>query len=215
MQEQWREDKRFKAREIPSFNHEKFFKRIRKDESCWTWIGSLTKNGYGTICINGSNFLAHRVSYTIHKGKAENFKVIDHICRNRLCVNPEHLRMVDHRTNAIENSEKEDLRKRVLCKAGHEFNEKNTYINKYGGRQCRICKASNEIKRKSFIRKSEIEKLQNRNQELHEIIENGISLITDDKKFLLDIKTYKYDQFKEWIASYRNKIQSKLGGENE
>lgn len=76
----------------------RFLKKYRVAESgCWDWIASKKPNGYGQIQTGrrGEGLVyAHRVSYELHKGPIPESLVIDHLCRNRGCVNPEHLEAV-------------------------------------------------------------------------------------------------------------------------
>ena len=65
--------------------------RINKDTGCWEWIGSLQNMGYGKLSINGQIFLAYRIAYKLMKGDIPNELEIDHLCRNKKCVNPAHL----------------------------------------------------------------------------------------------------------------------------
>ena len=107
------------------------------------------KNGYVTVCIyrkNGKQIrkLAHRLSYEFFIRKIPKGKVIDHTCRVRNCVNPNHLQVITFRKNiligkgipAINHAKK-------FCKNGHEFKKKNTFFIKlksgFFGRKCKIC----------------------------------------------------------------------------
>lgn len=126
---------------------------------CWQWLGKLC-NGYGRIRHLGSPDYAHRMSYRLHKGDIPAGLEIDHICRNRGCVNPDHLEAVPHRVNALrgegyyaKQAQRAELtlppvrvRKlpRDVCKRGHSLSTESgnlyTYRNKYGaGRACRAC----------------------------------------------------------------------------
>lgn len=145
-------EKKWRAREIPDFDHNVFYEKTSEINAngCIEWLGSITSDGYGTLSIRGDNYLAHRISMHIHIGDISTSRVIDHICRNRKCVNPEHLREATHKQNANENSMKADIRKRTHCYLGHEFTEENTYIEKrFGSNVCRICKTDREYKRRA------------------------------------------------------------------
>lgn len=129
-------------------NKERFFKYIavNSKNGCWVWTGSLTK-GYESFvfCINkkAKTFRAHRVSYSIFKSTDIHGLVIDHICRNRSCVNPDHLRAVSTRENVLENSEgvAATNSKKTHCPKGHEYDQKNTVIYN-GKRYCNSCRSS-------------------------------------------------------------------------
>lgn len=81
----------------------KFWPKVEKGPGCWEWIASKIK-GHGRLCHRRKTLYAHRISYELHNGPITEGMVIDHICRNKGCVNPEHLRMVTSRENS-ENRE--------------------------------------------------------------------------------------------------------------
>ena len=74
--------------------------KISVDESgCWNWTGANKGNGYGNSWLNGKNQPAHRVVYQIAIGNIKEGLDLDHLCRNRGCVNPAHLEPVTRSTN--------------------------------------------------------------------------------------------------------------------
>jgi len=77
----------------------KFQASYSKSGSCWTWNKPLDRKGYGYIYVAGRNLAAHRVALVVATGDQLGEKLVDHICRNRACVNPGHLRLVDHKQN--------------------------------------------------------------------------------------------------------------------
>lgn len=79
----------------------RFNELVDKDSgtSCWFWKGTKNPEGYGKILYNGKLVYAHRYSYQMVFGDIPTNKVIDHICYNRSCVNPEHLSVVSCKDN--------------------------------------------------------------------------------------------------------------------
>lgn len=86
-------------------NLETFWDKVKKTSSCWFWTAGKT-DGYGQWWYEGKNHKAHRVSYEDSQGPIPKDKEIDHLCANRSCVNPEHLDIVDHKTNLDRTSRK-------------------------------------------------------------------------------------------------------------
>lgn len=80
----------------------RFESRIRKTKDCWEWTGGRAGNHYGAIGIGGKTLSAHRVSYFLAYGDIPEGRDVDHKCRNRGCVNPDHLRAVTRKQN-LEN----------------------------------------------------------------------------------------------------------------
>lgn len=68
---------------------------------CWIWSGYRYPRGYGKACFGGRYVSAHRLSYVVNKGPIPEGLVIDHLCRNILCVNPDHLEAVTMRENVL------------------------------------------------------------------------------------------------------------------
>jgi hypothetical protein len=109
--------------------------------ACWTWTSTICKTtGYGYFYYQRKNLLAHRFSYQLFIGLIPHGLQLDHLCRNRSCVNPTHLEPVTIKENirrgisfAVQNAVK------THCKNGHEFTIKNSFIDKFGNRNCRAC----------------------------------------------------------------------------
>jgi hypothetical protein len=116
-----------------------FFRQVQiigiSNDDCWNWTGGLNNYGYGRISVGGKRVLAHRYSYTLFKGKIPEGKVIDHLCRNRKCVNPTHMEPV---TNS-ENVKRGEKKQRTYCIRGHLLSGSNLKIRKNGTRFCRAC----------------------------------------------------------------------------
>lgn len=106
---------------------------------CWEW-DNPDGNGYGSLVIEGKRVMAHRLAYELHVGPIPDGLSLDHLCRNRRCVNPAHLEPVTHREN-VARGEAPTARvvRSNVCMKGHELTAENTIIRKGGGRRCRRC----------------------------------------------------------------------------
>ena len=118
-----------------------FWERVEKTDTCWNWIGILGRGGYGQTPMQWKTRLAHRVAYEFLIGGIPDGLTLDHLCRNRKCVNPEHLEPVSMRENILRGKGVASLNaKKTQCKNGHVFDEKNTCYNvSRNARICRIC----------------------------------------------------------------------------
>jgi len=77
----------------------RFWARVEKTDNCWNWTGTKAKGGYGRIAYNGKQQMAHRVSFELSGEVIPEGMMIDHKCHNRLCVNPQHLRIASRKQN--------------------------------------------------------------------------------------------------------------------
>jgi hypothetical protein len=119
------------------------------NSGCWLWTASVIPDGYGMINVGGRkgrSMLAHRVSYELYKGPIPAGLDIDHLCRVRSCVNPNHLEAVSHSVNVLRGVVPGKVRANCAaithCPRGHEYTPENTYINpnlRYKKRRCIIC----------------------------------------------------------------------------
>jgi len=120
---------------------------------CWVWHGALKSNGYGYVFAGGRDQNAHRVAYQWFVGPIPEGLELDHLCRNRGCVNPSHLEPVTRWENikrgAMEEARQRRTTERLTCSKGHPWNEQNTYVHaKTGARHCRECHRLREIQRR-------------------------------------------------------------------
>lgn len=104
---------------------------------CWIWQRSFDVHGYGQLTIGNRLQKAHRVSYEMFEGPIPDGLHIDHLCRVRACINPDHLEPVTKAEN--ERRALEFRRSQATCKNGHPWDE-NAYINPKGHRNCRACR---------------------------------------------------------------------------
>jgi hypothetical protein len=117
---------------------------------CWVWLGALNK-GYGEISVMGKRRYAHQASHELFVGPLTVGLHFDHLCRNRACINPDHLEQVTIRVNILrgEGLAAKNAAK-THCPQGHPYDLLNTYIYpKNNGRHCRACKLIKWHQRKS------------------------------------------------------------------
>lgn len=122
--------------DLPSRMTEKI--KVDPSSGCWSWTGYIQSNGYGKVGLDGRTLLAHRVTYTFLVGEIPSGLVIDHICRNRCCVNPTHLRVVTHWENIREPrslSISNINAAKTHCPQGHPL----VLTKSSGARSCREC----------------------------------------------------------------------------
>jgi len=140
---------------------ERFMAKVDKQENgCWLWTGAKDRGGYGEfhILINGQKKMeiAHRFSYEHFVAKLQGKQVIDHLCRNRGCVNPQHLEAVSTHENIMRGIGLASINSsKTHCKNGHEFTAENTYFRKGAGRQCRMCRVIENRKYRTGLQKKQ------------------------------------------------------------
>ncbi len=108
---------------------------------CWLWMGGIAdkREGYGVAWYSGQRYKAHRLTYELLVGPIPAEYTIDHKCRVRCCVNPDHLEAVTRTENVMrgEGACAKHARK-THCPQGHEYTPENTYLFRTG-RHCRTC----------------------------------------------------------------------------
>lgn len=121
---------------------------------CWIWTGYIDRRGYGHFSVSGEDTVVHRFAYQTFVGPIPAGLEIDHLCRVRSCVNPDHLEPVTRRTNQRRGPATiatRNLRK-THCPAGHPYNSANTYLSRRGQRSCRVCHRNTERARRAVRR---------------------------------------------------------------
>jgi hypothetical protein len=158
------------AIEKEAISYERFLKRVRISMSgCWQMTGCHDRDGYAQFHRDKKNSKAHRISYEWYKGKIPDGLTIDHLCKNKGCVNPDHLEAVTIQENgrrhnaagykkwwaqlsdekrqdfinnvSVKASQKAATIKKAAthCRRGHKWKPDTTYTAPNGQRRCNVC----------------------------------------------------------------------------
>lgn len=119
---------------------ESFWAKVQKTETCWIWVGYVHHNGYGAFKHRGRRRPASVWAWMLRHGREVPTGLeIDHLCRNTVCVNPDHLEAVMPIVNKLRSASFAAVNARKThCIHGHEFTPENT-IRREGRRRCRTC----------------------------------------------------------------------------
>lgn len=127
---------------VADVNESLFWAKVDRtggDDACWPWLASLNNSGYGHFKVKSKIPGAHRVSYTLLVGDIPQGLQLDHLCKNRKCVNPAHLEPVTQRENTLRGESFSAVcARKTICPQGHPYDDSNTSYYK-GSRCCREC----------------------------------------------------------------------------
>lgn len=135
---------------LPIRFREKFV--VDDETGCWNWTANLNNAGYGKIWCRDrkKKVYAHRFAYEVIRGPIPDGLVLDHLCRNPKCCNPEHLEAVTFAENLRRGEgglrRQQLMAARTHCIHGHELTEENTYRHR-GARHCRACRRAHDAGR--------------------------------------------------------------------
>ena len=134
---------------------ERFDRKIMPESSgCWIWIGCTNAGGYGQVRMSGRTKTAHRVIYELLRGAIPEGLDLDHLCRTRACVNPQHLEPVTRQINLLRGERATPTH----CKAGHPLVRENIYIYQRLNRlspqvRCKVCSRARSLA--AYLRRTE------------------------------------------------------------
>lgn len=144
----------YESRHLGDILPPRFWDKVRQEGDCWLWT-AYTTGGYGRFRANRQNWAAHRLAYEELVAPIPNGLVLDHLCRNRTCINPDHLDPVTPGVNVLRgetfvrtNAEK------THCINGHEYTPDNTgsQSSSTPKRYCKQCERNRNVVRKEWRR---------------------------------------------------------------
>lgn len=110
-------------------------------DGCWEAVRCLNHDGYARMLIGGRGgrtHYVHRYLYEQYYGPIPDGMELDHLCRNRACVRPDHMEPVTHAENVARGTTGIVNRSKTQCPQGHPYDDANTYLYR-GSRNCKTC----------------------------------------------------------------------------
>jgi hypothetical protein len=121
------------------------------ETGCRVWTGAVVASGYGKISLPAGRVGAHRVAYETWVGQLPQGMTVDHLCRNRRCINPAHMEAVHGRANTLRGEGMTAKRARQThCKRGHELTGGNVYLWRTS-RICRTCRRERDERKRARV----------------------------------------------------------------
>ena len=116
----------------------RFWTKVHRSVSgCWEWQGCISTKGYARFSHESVAHYGHRVAYEALRGPIPSGLVIDHLCNNTRCVNPQHLEPVSNAENIRRGLALKP--RKTHCPKGHPYEGENLKVDSRGYRNCRIC----------------------------------------------------------------------------
>lgn len=129
-----------------------FWSKARRTD-CILWQGAINSRGYGCFAVDGVSQLAHRLAYEEANGLIPDDMTLDHTCRTRNCVNPDHLEAV-----SVAENNRRGRAALSQCQRGHDWtDEANVYVREDGRRECVECRRQTQVKRRGDKRIVEVD----------------------------------------------------------
>lgn len=127
---------------LSATDEDRFWAKVDASGDCWVWLGTKNQYGYGRFTASTDQFTwgAHRWSYTTLVGPIPDGLVIDHLCKQPACVNPDHLEPVTQAENVRRGGSGQHWAAKTHCPQGHAYTGENLKINTRGRRECRECR---------------------------------------------------------------------------
>ena len=130
---------------------ERILSKISTGKNCWEWKAYKKPSGYGICQFRKKVQMAHRAMYELFVEDIPIGKQIDHLCRNRSCVRPSHLEVVDQRTNILRGNGYYAVNSRkTTCPKGHLYTSENTKIQTSDSGKERICRICHRRRKRNY-----------------------------------------------------------------